>query len=236
VLFDKDGTLLDFNETWMNAYRKSAESLLQEWDAQESALELLVAAGYDSDTGRCRPDSALACASGADIAQIWANAAGRRFSIELATRVDELFLQHIGSAPLPTVENLSGVLDELRQADLILGVATMDSEAGAHRALDLLGIADRFSFVAGYDSGYGLKPSPGMLHGFCQHMDLFASEVVVVGDTRHDIRMGRGGRAGLVVAVLSGVSGAEAFGNDPDVILTDVSELPAAIAEVQWRI
>ena len=231
VLFDKDGTLLDFDRMWMEVYRRSAAELVREWGVAMPALDLLEAAGYDADSGRCMHGSALACASGVEIAEIWARAAGRPFVPELGARVDELFVQHVGRAPVPAIENLAGMLDELRQAHLTLGVATMDSEAGAMRALNLLGVADRFSFVAGYDSGYGLKPSAGMLNGFCQHTGLTTTQVVVVGDTLHDIDMGRAGSAGLVVAVLSGASAAEAFGNRADAILRDVSELPDVIAK-----
>ena len=59
-------------------------------------------------------------------------------------------------------------------------------------------------FVAGYDAGFGGKPSSGMIEGFCQKYDLPANAVMVVGDNRHDMAFARNGNAGWAIGVLTG--------------------------------
>jgi phosphoglycolate phosphatase len=55
VLFDKDGTLLDYFETWMPVNRELSLAVA---DGDEAlAQRLLVAIGYDPEQGLVRPGS-----------------------------------------------------------------------------------------------------------------------------------------------------------------------------------
>ena len=78
ILFDKDGTLVNFDATWRAVYLHVAAELARDWGDDELARPMLEAAGFDFNTGRCAPTSALACGTGAEIAQIWAASAGRK--------------------------------------------------------------------------------------------------------------------------------------------------------------
>jgi len=46
LLFDKDGTLLDFNGTWLGPYRAAAEIVAQQSHGTLTAGEVLVDGGY----------------------------------------------------------------------------------------------------------------------------------------------------------------------------------------------
>ena len=58
ILFDKDGTLLDFEATWGPMYRALALELAG-GDARR-AMAMLVEGGLDAATGRVRSGSVLA--------------------------------------------------------------------------------------------------------------------------------------------------------------------------------
>ncbi len=58
------------------------------------------------------------------------------------------------------------LLSALRARGLKLGVATNDSEAPARAHLDRHGLTGLLDFMAGYDSGHGAKPGPGMCLAF----------------------------------------------------------------------
>ncbi len=84
-----------------------------------------------------------------------------------------------------------------------------------------------FDFICGFDSGYGSKPAAGMIHGFCEKMNLAPHEVAMVGDSTHDLEAGRAAGVGLNVGVLTGPARSEDIGHLADVMLQDISHLPA---------
>ena len=65
---------------------------------------------------------------------------------------------------------------------------------------------------------------------FCAACDLAPERVLMVGDTRADLEMGRRAGCGLVVAVLTGGASAAALAPYADHVLRDVGELPALLA------
>jgi phosphoglycolate phosphatase len=108
---------------------------------------------------------------------------------------------------------------------LRLGVATNDSEAPARLHLAAHGITECFDFIAGYDSGHGAKPGPGMCLAFAAACGLDPWRVAMVGDSRHDLQAGRA--AGMrTVAVLTGIAGAGDLAPLADMVLPDIGALP----------
>ena len=106
-----------------------------------------------------------------------------------------------------------------------LGLATNDSTGGLEASLaqhDVLGL---FDFKAGCDSGFGTKPEPGMVFGFCAAAGIAPGEVAVVGDAVHDLAMGRAAGAGLNVGVLGGTSAREDLAPFADVIVGSIGDL-----------
>ena len=201
VLFDKDGTLLDFGRTWAPVSRRCAERVAARPDQIDGLLE---AVGHDPHTDRFRPGSAMVAGTAVDVARAFAGVLGGGRSVaELAALVDATFLAEAGRCAVP-IDGLAGLLDGLVARGMILGVATSDNTASAEAALKVLGLRDRFSFVCGYDAGHGEKPGPGMVQGFCTTMGLEARTVAVVGDSTHDLEMARAAGAGLRVGVLTG--------------------------------
>ncbi len=112
---------------------------------------------------------------------------------------------------------------------LKLGVASSDNELSIRRTAERLGFAAFLDFVAGYDSGHGVKPGPGMLLGFCAATGLDPAQVAMVGDNKHDMHMGINAGAGLKVAVLSGTGTRETLSECADIILDDIAALEALL-------
>ena len=69
VLFDKDGTLLDYAATWMGANRAAA--LAAAGGDRELGERLLVIGGYDPDRDRVGANTALAAGNATEIAAVW---------------------------------------------------------------------------------------------------------------------------------------------------------------------
>lgn len=226
VLFDKDGTLLDYHLTW-GPINVAAADIAAAGD-RDLADRLLSLGGMDRANMITRPGSLLAAAHTVEIASAWVEAGSPLSLQDLSHRLDALFTASAtGSVP---IGNLEACFSALRVAGLKLGIASSDNEASIRLMLAHLGLAHHIAFVAGYDSGHGVKPGPGMALAFAAALGLQPSEIAVVGDNSHDIDMGRNAGAGLIIGVLSGTGDAATLTPIADACLSDISELPAFLA------
>jgi phosphoglycolate phosphatase len=103
----------------------------------------------------------------------------------------------------------------------------MDSEAGIKATLVNFNCLHLFDYAVGYDSGFGSKPGPGMVLGFCQQTGLKPEQVMVVGDNTHDLHMGQSAAAGFNVGVLTGTSTKLELEADADLVLDSIADLVA---------
>lgn len=218
LIFDKDGTLFDFRVSW----GRWAATFLRRIAADEGhAARLGRAIGYDLASGSFAPDSPVIAATAADIAAALVPGLPGTTVEDLTDRIDA----SAGMAPMSEAVPLRPLLDELRDRGLRLGLATNDSEAPARQHLASHGITDCFDFIAGYDSGHGAKPGPGMCLAFARSTGLEPSRVAMVGDSRHDLEAGRA--AGMrTVAVLTGIAKREELEPHADVVLADIGAIP----------
>ena len=226
ILFDKDGTLFDFCASWIPAYRRSAESCAKR-AAGVDAASLLAAGGYDVATGRWEPHSVLAAGTNRELATMWARDCG----LDVEAVLDDIERELDDSArrdPVPIV-HLESFFADLAARGYVLGVATMDDEARSRAMLDRFGASPYLAYLCGGDSGVGTKPGPGMVNAFLVATGLRAGEVMVVGDTPHDMDMGRAAGAGARVGVLSGVGTRAALDPLADHVIESIAALDVVL-------
>lgn len=227
IVFDKDGTLLDFHATWVPKVRQAARVVAA--DKPQLIETMLAATGYDAGQDRVLSGSIIAAGSNKEISEVWARLT-HQSAKEVEKALSALFTSpaFTGSVAVP---NLKLTLSSLAALGLKLGVATMDNEAGIKATLGQFGCLDLFDYSVGYDSGYGTKPGPGMVLGFCKTTGLAPEEVMVVGDNTHDLRMGQSSNAGFNVGVLTGTSLSSDLEPDADLVLDSIADLPALWAQ-----
>ena len=204
VLFDKDGTILDYWATWVPINRRAAL-----WAAGGNAAlagELLRLGGHDPDTDHVKPGAPLAAGEFLDIAQAFAAHPDVGAAGELAAGIERIFCEG-GAEHSVLIAGARETLIELRRRGLRIGLATNDSMGGIEASLARHDVLHLFDFCVGCDLGLGAKPDPRMVLGFCRAAGLARGEVAVVGDAIHDLVMGRAAGVGLNVGVLSGTSG-----------------------------
>ncbi len=224
ILFDKDGTLVDFHGTWFAIGDMLA---LKAADGdRERANALLDAAGFDFGAHRFRADSIFAAGTNADIVELWYPTLTNGERSALLAEFD-LFTTSEGASKPVALPGCRETLTTLHDAGMKLGVATNDSTSGAERTLAALGVSQLFVAAYGYDAVANPKPAPDSVIAFCDLTGLKASELAMVGDNRHDLEMARAGGVGLAVGVLSGTGTKESLTPLADVVLESIVDLPA---------
>jgi phosphoglycolate phosphatase len=123
-------------------------------------------------------------------------------------------------------------LGALKAMGLRIGLATNDSEASARRQITAMGLDDTVEFIAGYDTGHGSKPDPGMILAFARHIGVEPSRIAMVGDTLHDLECAHAAGA-LAIAVLSGPAERDVLEPRADHVVEDIRALPALFAALR---
>ncbi len=221
ILFDKDGTLLDFNGTWLKPYLEASDYLANLADKPELADHLMRSGGYHAETESWQSDSLLASASNGQIFEYWQSQLGFKLSDTQIHHIQSIF-SHAANEYVPAIDNLSEFLQTLRSRGLRLGLATMDDASNAESMLGQLGLRQYFDFVCGADSGFGVKPDPGMVDAFCQKCALVNSDIYMVGDSPKDLNMGKNAGVYKSIGVLTGAYNNAELVKFADIVLADI--------------
>lgn len=231
ILFDKDGTLFDFQATW----GKYTEQILAELAPDQGMRRRMSEAlGYDLCAGRFEPGSPIVASALSEISELLATFRPDLGAVQIERMLDDSAVA-ISTDPgflFPAAADLPGLLSRLRTNGYALGVATHDSEQSARAQLRMAGAIDAFDFIAGYDSGYGLKPGPGMLLAFAKATSIEPASIVMVGDSRHDLDVGRNAGAAMTIGVLTGPATREDLAGHADHILPSIEYLPELLADL----
>ncbi|MBK5932571.1 phosphoglycolate phosphatase [Rhodovulum imhoffii] len=220
LLFDKDGTLFDFHATW-GAWAVGFLTGLAGGD-EDVAAELGAAIGFDLQAARFDSASPVIAGTPWDVARLLTPHLPGCGQDDLIARMNAAAV----NVPLRPSVPLGPLLRSLAARGLALGVATNDAEAPARAHLAQAGVLDLFACVIGCDSGYGAKPDPGPLRAFAQGARVRPAQVLMIGDSRHDLRAGRAAGMGTV-GVLTGPARAEDLADLADAVLPDIGYLPA---------
>jgi phosphoglycolate phosphatase len=224
ILFDKDGTLFDFHATW-NVW---AAETIRELAGGEVQVMARIAEAIDFDLAAAcfRPTSPVIAGTNREAAECVASALPGRSTDE----IEHFLMVTSANAPLAPAVPLAPYLADLAARGLSLGVMTNDSEYGARIHLEGAGVAARFDFIAGFDSGHGAKPAPGPLLAFAKQMGLSPKACVMVGDSTHDLIAGR--RAGMqTLGVLTGMAGEAELLPLADAVFPDIGHIPAWLGQ-----
>jgi len=215
IIFDKDGTLFDFAASWGGWAVTVLDHIAT--IAPNAVGDVATAIGFDPVAGVFQPDSVVIAGSAADVAV--AAAAYLPAGFDLISVMDRYAVE-MTPVPVPGLFEALSALGVGR----VLGLVTNDSEAPARAHLEAHAITHHFDFISGYDSGFGSKPDPGQLLGFCAATGMRAGVTAMVGDSRHDLQAGRA--AGMTtIGVLTGLAEADALADLADVVLPDIGHI-----------
>jgi len=222
LLFDKDGTLVDFDRTWGPAAGAVMRTLAEGNTAALHRLEQISA--YLPEEDRFLPSSPLVSGSSAHYGPMWARALGQPADDAFLARIDHLF-RTAGMRSLTPIGMPAQILARLHAAGFLQAIVTNDAEANAREQMEALGLLPYLSAVHGYDSGYGSKPGAGMVTALVEQQGLDPHAVAVIGDSAHDLAAARGAGTRFIL-VRSGPAPVDHLFADSDLVLDSIADLP----------
>ena len=221
VLFDKDGTLLDFDAT----FGPAAHAVLSELCAGDAATmaDLATIAGYDLATRKFARDSIIFANATGDYAPFLAERLGIACDDALISRIDRL-LEENSVRHTATLPGAAELLADLAAAGILTACITNDTESCARAQLATVGIATHLKDVIGYDTGHGWKPDPGQINAFAQMHGLGAHEIAFVGDSLHDMHAAKAAGV-LAIGVTTGMHEREVLAEHADHVVEVLGEV-----------
>jgi phosphoglycolate phosphatase-like HAD superfamily hydrolase len=103
------------------------------------------------------------------------------------------------------LSNISNVFLELKQKNISIGISSLAKKNEIDSFLLANHLSEHVVFINGKDSKF-YKPSKEVVSLFASKCKISSNEVVVIGDTKTDIRLAVAGNAAFSVGVLSGLS------------------------------
>lgn len=210
VLFDKDGTLIEFDHMW----GLWAETLVHRLSSAYPDTDWHDVLGMFRHRGRWKhdPKGPVAMGTVSEMRGLLAwqlyrknipwNEAVRQ-AAAYVKEADDVLERH---KPVRALPGLLAFIEQCSRHGIPLAVVTADDTDAAERHLDWLGIRNRFAAVIGADRVAHSKPHPEMAELALAMLGVDRSDAVLFGDTAADMEM----------AKACGLAGAFAIAQEPD--------------------
>ena len=178
IVFDWDGTLMDSTSAIVKSLQDSAADLgLPTPDKKKAAH--VIGLGLREALETVLPD------------------VSPEYYPKLIERYRTHFLKN--SVSLSLFDGVREMLDDLKNQDYFLAVATGKSRAGLNRAIDEVGLQGYFDASRTADETHS-KPHPAMLLELTEQLGEPMKRTVMIGDTTHDLLMANNaGASGIAI-------------------------------------
>ncbi len=228
IIFDKDGTLIDFDAFWVSVSCKAIERVLEAFAMKPNLLpEILEAFGVrdgvtDINGVLCKGTYEQ---MGEIVYTILKNHGCVCSCDDVVTTVISAYNKNADAGEIrPTCVNLEEVLYDFKAQGKKLAVVTTDNAHITRKCLSALGIENLFERIYTDDGEYPTKPDPSCVFNFCELVGVEKERVIMVGDTLTDVRFAK--NAGITsVGLARTEEQRNLLAMSADIVISDISQL-----------
>ena len=224
ILFDKDGTLTNIDNMWVEPTEMVIRNILKQHIKQDSPItieQMLELLGIVQ--GEIVPNSVIASGTVEDML----DEIGKYFPIDKKALYDvvlEDFRHYLLAHPdmIIPIGNVAFLISELKHKGIKVGVVTNDSYIPTKTIFEILKVWHLFDFVATPDE-YPAKPASDSLIGASQHLAVPLHEIFYVGDSYLDMDYAK--HCGGGISVLTSGSDVQKMKEQSLLVLDSVEQL-----------
>ena len=205
VVFDKDGTLVHFDQLWASIMSRWLQAVLPDQAPPEVSQRLADALGLTLD-GQLIPNGVAHSGTLEEMRETTRRAL-EPHAPESAHRVVEEaagILETFSDEEIVPIGNVAATLRDLHEAGVGIAVATSDDRAPAERQIDLLDIESFVDVLVCGDDPIDAKPSAEVLLAVSKRLGVAPGRMAMVGDSETDMLTGRSGGAAVCIGVTGG--------------------------------
>jgi len=230
IIFDKDGTMVDYRAVDLElarARRRSVEKIV----SKEAADVWKKAVGLDLETEGIdyrgplgtlptRDEQLVAAAAFYLKGYSWDEA--RQLAEKAYAEADNSMTPPYGSTLL---DGVSEALEKLKERGFKLAIASTDAHNRTVEAFKVLKIDRLFDAFVGPEDVANGKPAPDMIFEVLKRTGCRADESVMVGDSISDMKMGKNAKVKACIGVLTGITERQQLEELADVVISSVARL-----------
>ena len=224
ILFDKDGTLTNIDNMWVEPTEMVIRNILKQHIKEDSPImieQMLELLGIVQ--GEIVPNSVIASGTVEDLL----DEIGKYFPIDKKALYDvvlEDFRQYLLAHPdmIIPIGDVAFLISELKHKGIKVGVVTNDSYVPTKTIFEILKVWHLFDFVATPDE-YPAKPASDSLIGASEHLAVPLHEIFYVGDSYLDMDYAK--HCGGGIAVLTSGSDVQKMKEQSLLVLDSVEQL-----------
>lgn len=229
IIFDKDGTLLDFDAFWVTISVKAMEDILMRFDTPDVPIyEILESFGvHDGITDI----EGILCKGtykqmGQIVYDILCTYGCTASCNEVTNAVIEAYNQNADAGNIKaTCPDLVQILTHFKEQNKKLAIVTTDNKEITLKCLRKLGIEELFDKIYTDDGKMPTKPNPYCITDFCKNTGISPKNIVMVGDTMTDMHFAK--NAGITAIALAATDKSCAVLSPlADAVIPSLSKLP----------
>jgi len=233
IIFDKDGTLIDFTATWVPLIRKRVTFLLKKLEENKGlGAFLLKSWGIDPVSGRVDPRGPCPVSPRSDEIIIGTMALYQRgyhwdeSKQWVSQAFDEADADGDWRQNVVPIKGIQTFLSGLKRGGFYTALATNDERKDTEAILNHLDMDGLFDMILCWGEVSPAKPHPETILTICRKLSVPPGETVMVGDSVTDMMMGKRAEVALTIGILEGgVTPREELEKVADLVVNSIRDL-----------